>query len=104
MTTTRTADEIYADIRALALTVEPSLPTAPTAGRLATAEAFLAIYRQRQGLWAELAHVVAMSDDTPAWALSAAQGAAGEAMEQAFRAEDAVERLRKLLAAEPVSR
>lgn len=105
-TMTRTADEIYEDIRALALTVEPSAPTAPLAERLATAEAFLAMHRQRQTLWNELASALMRrgGGDPPAWGLAAALGAADGAMEQAFRSEDSVERLRELLAAEPVSR
>lgn len=102
-TTTRTADEIYEDIRALS---QPA-PYADGAGvseQLAYAEALLAVYRRQRDLWDELGLALMGDPAAPSWGFAAALGAWADTLERVSQVEQRVERLRRLLPAEAGTR
>lgn len=98
MTTTRTADEIYAEIVELHPALDLALG-APLPLRLAYWEAEVIRQRRRVALWSELTDALVDDRSAPAWGLSATMGAASDALEQAVRAEGFVRGLRDQLAA-----
>jgi hypothetical protein len=87
MTTTRTADEIYADIRTVRDEM-PSVVLGNTPERLAYLEAARDAYVREERLWRELSSVISRDTDRPAWALTAIHGAGQGALEAQLRYEE----------------